>query len=169
MSVDDLKTWTDIASNAVTVVGLPGVVIALGSNILVMWKARETERKVQEERAFDELDDKYVEFMRLCVEHPDVDVLNPPLGDEYKPNEKQRRIEHALFAILISLFERARIMYNGLYESPRWKGWVACMESYCNRQSFRREWEAIGSQFDIEFQNFMRREVFKDPAGKNVL
>jgi hypothetical protein len=158
MDIKDFKEWAEIVAYLVTIGGVPGAVA-------LFYLQKRKEREEREERAFDELDDKYVEFMALCLQHRNVDVLDPPLPDDYEPDADQRRIEHALFAILISLFERAHVMYNDLYETSQWQVWILFMKSYCNRKSFLRVWKAIGNQFDPKFQDLLNKKLISATSG----
>jgi hypothetical protein len=96
--------------------------------------------------------------MRLCAEHPELDVMELPLPDPYEPTPTQLRVEHALLAILLSLFESAFVMYEGEDSKIRrrqFDGWKILIEAYASRPSFRRVWSTIGPQFDKGFQKFM--------------
>ena len=66
-------------------------------------------RKQREEQIFDQLDQRYVDYMRLCAEHPDLDIMELPLTDAHEPTPAQLRMEHALLAIaILAVRERVR-------------------------------------------------------------
>ena len=157
MNLDELIRIFELFSYIVTVFGLP---FAIGTFIFQKRK----ERKVEEENTFHQLDESYVAFLQLCLQHPDLDIFYPPIGSSYKPTNEQLRREHAVFCILISLFERAYVMFNDKspeYRGAQWSGWVQYMESYCYRSNFEREWEMVGEQFDVQFYEFMQNLIKK--------
>jgi hypothetical protein len=142
MDVNDLNDYLQVFAHLTTIAGVPTGIWLYYTEKQKEREAGEKERKAREEKTFDELDDKYVEFMQLCLQHTDVDVFDPPLGDEYNPNPAQLRAEHALFAILISLFERAFVMFEYqelAFRQRQWDGWESLMKAYCYRKAFRRE------------------------------
>lgn len=143
-----------LIAHLVTIGGVP---IAI-----YMYRAQKLrERREREELVFDELGDKYEEFMQLCLRHPNADVFAG--AEESEPSSQlQLNVEHALFAVLISLFERAYLMFKDQHAAHRerqWAGWVLFMESYVIRRSFQRVWNAIGLQFDSEYVAFLNNLI----------
>ncbi|MBU0908483.1 MAG: hypothetical protein KKA54_09885 [Proteobacteria bacterium] len=164
MNFDESIKIFELLSYIVTTIGLP---FAIGTFIF----QKRNEHKAEEENTFHQLDESYVSFLQLCLQHPDLDIFCPPIGNTYKPTEEQLRREHAVFGILISLFERAYFMFRDKspeFRRSQWRGWVEYMECYSYRANFEREWNKIGSQFDKEFQTFMQNLVEKTKAADNA-
>jgi len=64
--------------------------------------------------------------------------------------------------LLVSIFERAFLMYYDHEDSVRqrqWSGWHAYIRDYCKRANFRDAWLDIGEQFDTDFHVFMAAEL----------
>lgn len=161
MSFDASIKLFEFLSAFVTTVGLP---FAIGTFILQKRK----DQKSEEENTFHQLDESYVSFLQLCLANPDLDIFSPPIGETYKPSEEQLRREHAIFGILISLFERAHVMFRGKsseFRGSQWDGWVEYMGSYCYRANFEQVWERIGSQFDKQFYDFMQKLIEQSKAA----
>lgn len=59
------------------------------------------ERRDREYGTYNALDDKYVQFLEMCLEHPDLDVFDVPRQDRRQPTEAERRQEQMLLTILI--------------------------------------------------------------------
>gem|GEM_PF-1473821 len=140
------------ASNFVSILGL---VIAVGGFV---WD-RHRERRERELNAFATLDDKYIDFLRLCLDYPQLDVLAVPLDSPGSLTDDQLRKEYALFAILISLFESVSVMLEGQSAAYRGRfqpGWEDCMKSYAKRAGFRRAWAIVGPQCDRRFYEYMQ-------------
>lgn len=89
--------WLEAASYVVTIVGLP---LAIG----VYAYDRRRDRQNDEEEIFLRLSDEYADFMRLVIDNADLHLLSPAAKGEL--SEEQLVRKHALFAILVSLFER---------------------------------------------------------------
>ena len=128
----DTMQWLEALSYLVTIVGLP---FAIGVYVY----DRRRERQNDEEEIFLRLSDEYADFMRLVIDNADLHLLSPVVKGEL--SEEQRERKHALFAILVSLFERAYVL---VYEDKMsrqqarlWQSWEDYMHEWCARQDFR--------------------------------
>jgi len=126
-----------------------------------------TKNKEQQDRdygTYDALDEKFIDFQKFCLERSYLDIFDIPDIKPRKLNKKEEKEELIAFTILFSIFERAYLMY---YDEPseirknQWQGWKEYIGDYCERDNFRRAWEAGGSQFEERFQNFMKRQIAK--------
>ena len=94
--------WFEFLSYLVTVVGLPFA-------ILVFAFEQRRERQNEEEEIFQRLVDEYNGFLKLVLEHSDLQLLRRGTLDvELNPEQSERR--YALFSILVSIFERAYML-----------------------------------------------------------
>lgn len=152
----------ELASLLITTFGLPGAVI-------MFFYQRHQEQRAAEGHTFDQLDESYVSFLQLCLKNPDIDIFGRPLEGTYRPTADQLRREEAAFGILISMFERAHVMFRDHehdFRQAQWDGWVKYMKSYCYRANFQREWVRVGSQFDQDFYLFMQGLVEAGPQAE---
>ena len=124
--------WLEAASYIVTIVGLP---FAIGVYLFDQRRERQTD----EEEIFLRLSDEYADFMRLVIDNADLNLLSPVAKGEL--SEEQRERKRALFAILVSLFERAYVL---VYEDKMsrqqarlWTSWEDYMTEWCEREDFR--------------------------------
>jgi hypothetical protein len=124
--------WLEAASYIVTIVGLP---FAIG----VYFYDRRRDQQTDEEEIFLRLSDEYADFMRLVIDNADLHLLSP--GPKGELSEEQLERKHALFAILVSLFERAYVL---VYEESMsrqqarlWQSWADYMHEWCGRADFR--------------------------------
>jgi hypothetical protein len=124
--------WLEAASYIVTIVGFP---FAIGVYIY----DRRREQQTDEEEIFLRLSDEYADFMRLVIDNADLHLLSPAVKGEL--SEEQLVRKHALFAILVSLFERAYVL---VYEDDMsrqqarlWQSWEDYMTEWCQREDFR--------------------------------
>jgi len=131
-----------------------------------------TKRKEQLDReygTYDALDQKYLEFQRLCLEYPYLDVFDIPDAKPVKLNKQQKKEELIAFTMLFSIFERAYLMYydqSTEIKKKQWSGWKEYIIKYCNRENFRRAWKISGNTFDADFQMFMQ-ELIDGIEGKS--
>ena len=134
----DGMQWLEALSYLVTIVGLP---FAIG----VYVHDRRRERQNDEEEIFLRLSDEYADFMRLVIDNADLNLLSPaPKG---ALSEEQQERKHALFAILVALFERAYVL---VYEDDMsrqqarlWQSWADYMHEWCAREDFRAALPAL--------------------------
>ena len=128
----DVMQMLEAASYLVTVVGLP----------LAIWvfiHDRRRERQSDEEEIFLRLSDEYSDFMRLVIANADLHLLSTTPRGELSEEQCERR--HALFAILISLFERAYVLVYeermSAQQARLWQTWADYMQEWCAREDFR--------------------------------
>jgi len=143
--------WLDVIGKLIVVFGLP-----FGLYQYIITKRKE--KRDREYGTYDALDEKYIEFQKLCLDHPDLDVFDVPDKTPKQLNAKEKKEELILFTILFSIFERAYILYNdesSEIKEKQWTGWKHYIQSYCKRNNFMQAWKESGTTFDIRFQTFM--------------
>jgi len=142
----DAMQWLEALSYLVTIVGLP---LAIAVFVHDRWH----ERQSDEEEIFLRLSDEYSDFMRLVIENADLQLLSPlPKG---ALTEEQQERKHALFAILVSLFERAYVLVYeermGRQQARLWQSWQDYMHEWCAREDFRAALPALLHGEDPDF------------------
>jgi hypothetical protein len=144
--------WLEALSYLVTIVGLP---LAIGVYVY----DRRRDQQTDEEEIFLRLSDEYANFMRLVIENADLYLLSPAQKGELNDDQQERK--HALFAILVSLFERAYVL---VYEDKMsrqqarlWQSWEDYMTEWCQREDFRAELPALLQGEDAGFVDMIRR------------
>jgi len=144
--------WLEAASYFVTIVGLPLA-------IAVFVYDRRRDRQNDEEELFLRLSDEYADFMRLVIDNADLQLLSAQPRGEL--SEEQRERKQALFAILVSLFERAYVL---VYEDDMsrqqarlWQSWTDYMHEWCEREDFRNALPGLLHGEDPGFVATIRR------------
>src|SRR5882757_1902786 len=127
-----LETW-ELLSYVVTVVGLPAAIVAF---VLEQRKERQNE----EEEIFQRLSDEYREFLKLVLDNADLHLLRQvSTAQEFTEEQQERR--HAIFGILVALFERAYLLVyepNMDKQARRmWRSWEDYMREWVRRPDFR--------------------------------
>ena len=144
--------WLEAASYLVTIIGLP---LAIG----VFIHDRRRDRQTDEEEIFLRLSDEYADFMRLVIDNADLHLLSPVVKGELSEDQQERK--HALFAILVSLFERAYVLVYednmGRQQARLWQSWEDYMTEWCQREDFRAALPALFQGEDPGFVATIQR------------
>jgi hypothetical protein len=113
---------------------------ALPFAIIVYVIERKKERQADEEELYQRLSDEYMSFLKLVLENADLQLLHRNAMPGVLTDEQLER-RHALFGILVSIFESAYIL---VYEvrMPRqtrrlWRSWEDYMAEWCRNEDFR--------------------------------
>lgn len=149
-------------ANVATVLGVPIFLVSYMSNLAA-------ERKRAEYGTYDALDEKYVEFQRLAVQYPRLDIADthmPPSDGELSAEDIA--VRRTLYQILIATFERAYLMYKDKSDQIRrrqWQGWDKYVESYCDRQAFVDAFfngsapsASYSPTFALDFEAYMKKK-----------
>lgn len=152
-----LETW-ELLSYVVTVVGLP---FAVAVFLLELRKERQNE----EEELHQRLSETYEDFLKLVLDNSDLRLLRSGAGPQSFTDEQQER-RHALFGILISIFERAYVMVYepGMNRQRRrlWQTWDDYVQEWCARPDFRAALPELLRGEDPEFADYIRRSAGLD-------
>lgn len=129
-------------------------------------------RHEQRDRAYgtyNALDEKYVQFQRLCLDYPRLDVFDVPDAEPAELTLEEKKQELVAFTLLFSIFERSFLMYKDQSRKVRdkqWTGWQGYLVSYCSRENFRQAWQLSGHTFDSEFQDHMAATLRDSPRPR---
>lgn len=132
--------------------------------------AKEKERKDHEYSTYDSLDVQYMEYLRLCIRYPHLNLYyveheNPP---QLSSDDKIK--QRALFEMLVSLLERAYLTYGDGEKTEKAEeqlsGWKQFIEEWTKRRIFKDLWNELGKQFDPGFVNYVNDLV--DPGDLAV-
>ena len=157
--------WLEALSYLVTIIGLP-----LALSVYVYDRRRD--QQTDEEEIFLRLSDEYADFMRLVIDNADLHLLSPLVKGELSEDQLERK--HALFAILVSLFERAYVL---VYEDDMsrqqarlWQSWEDYMTEWCQREDFRAALPSLLQGEDPGFVATIRRiaEMSASRSGQAI-
>ncbi|MCD8528479.1 MAG: hypothetical protein LRY27_00500 [Chitinophagales bacterium] len=114
--------------------------------------------KAKEYETFHSLDEKYIEYLNLCLNNAELDVY---LYSEESVKGISKK-ELIIYEMLISLFERAFLMYSDQSDEIKrnqFEGWVGFMKDFAQKDKFLKAWNVIGNQWDENFTNFMNNLI----------
>lgn len=139
------ETW-ELMSYVVTVVGLPMA-------ILIFVFEQRKERANEEDEIQQMLSDSYADFLKLVIENPDLRLMSERQSPSFTEDQRERIL--GLYAILISIFERAYIMCYVPESKGRrarhWRSWEDIMGEWCERDDFRANLPVLLIGEDEEF------------------
>jgi len=164
MNLDALQQILQIVSSIISILGVPAA-------IYVYYSTKRREQRDREYGTYNALDEKYLQYLELCLAHWDLDVFEIPLpAQKKKVTLEQERKEQIIFAILVSILERAYLMYkdqSSEVKKAQFSGWESYMRIWCARKRFRQIWNHPGfdaQSYDEGFYKHMNAmmEVYRD-------
>lgn len=126
--------------------------------LIIYWRDVRWQRDERDVGTYSSLDDKYLHYLELCIQHPELNMFVVPLAEriEYTPAQTVQR--YALFETMISVLERAFLRYYG-HKSKKWRdqwpGWEAYLRDWKAHPDFAQLWGVLGGQFDKDFIAFV--------------
>jgi len=145
----------DIVLKLTQLIGIP-----VGIALYVINKRKE--QLEREYGTYDALDNKYIDYLKLCLSHPDLDVADTPRPGMAALTREQQHRELVIFSILISIMERAFLMYRDKSDQVRanqWSGWDAYIRDWSGRANFTAVLPALTPQFDGSFVEYLNAIV----------
>lgn len=153
------------------VLSFVAIILGIPAGIYQFYRRTRREQLDREYGTYNALDEKYLEFLQLCFHNSDLDIFDIPDSRPPEMTEEQKKRELIAFTVLISLLERAYLMYADQSTSVKrrqWTGWYEYMELYASRKNFQKAWAVAGDMFDTKFVNFMDRMIAKHTADQNA-
>jgi hypothetical protein len=145
----DLKDVFEFLSSVATVLGVPIAII-----LFYIEKRRERRDRIQ--RIHEIPNTRYIDYLKLCLDHPELDIFD--LKSPSQPSPENKKKEWIAFTILISMMEAAYLLYR---EHPdkttnsQWPGWEEYIQWWMSRRNFSSAWGKLSPQFDGEFVNYI--------------
>ena len=125
-------------------------------------KSRKADRRANEYKIYDELNDRFFEYQKIALEYYDLDILDVPNNDPSLAFDKKRKQEMVAHAMLFSLLERAFLMFHQQEDQFRlrqWSGWKHYLNDFIRREAVRTAWRVSRETYDTNFQKFMDAKV----------
>jgi hypothetical protein len=140
---------------------LLSIAISLPVGLYQLKKEARKERQLLVEKAYDDLDQRYIDFQKLCLQYPDFDIYDKPATNPPALAEPKITQQKLLYTIVLSMLERAFLTFES-EEMPsrrhQWKGWDEYADSFMSRVAFQRVWDEVGTEYDSRFQAYMNKK-----------
>lgn len=155
----------EMLSYLVTIIGLPLALLAF------VWEQRK-ERRNEEEEIFQRLSDEYREFLKLVLDNADLHLLRRAGMAPRELTAEQAERRHAIFGILVSLFERAYLLVYEVKMSRHtrrlWRSWEDYMREWLRRSEFRAALPSLLEGEDEEFTDYIRQLAAEGAPGDSA-
>lgn len=134
------------------------------------------ERRQRQFDVYNQLNDQYVDFLKLCLEHPTIDCFDAPIPAAQRETREGKtpaelRAEGVVLTALVALLERAYVFYmrevtpKEQMTKLQWPGWEAYARSFRCRPSFNQAWVNVRDEFDTEFATWLDSQTCASSGG----
>jgi hypothetical protein len=165
MSFERIRNFAEFLSFVALIVGIPFGIIDLEFHAREAKENAQKERVEAAERVYQTVDERYADFVKLCIDHPRLDCYSIPQAGEPQPplNSTEKLQQKMLFTELTDVFEVAYIQYHKeesnqeiqkLYRS-QWAGWDAYIRKFLKRPSYLNTWYDIRDEYDAGLVKYM--------------
>jgi hypothetical protein len=144
----------NVAQIVIAVVALVGILPALVQLI----RQRDKERRDRLADAYSGMGDRWSDFLKLCLDHPDLGLAALGLRDDGKLSPKKLY----LYSALIQLINRAYVLYRDEPEDvkrDRYTGWEEYLDDLLGLDEFIAAWKLIGFGYDKSFFQYVNRRI----------
>lgn len=156
MEFIEIKEWFELFSYIATVVGIPLA-------ILIYYNDKIKELKLKEKEALFTSHSLYVDYLKICLENPNLKIYNASYSEnEFTPEEKKEII---IYEILFTYLESTFLYYEDQSDKirrKRWDGWLNYIRDFAGQENFRKAWELTNGQWDTDFMRLMNSIIKKD-------
>jgi hypothetical protein len=129
------------------------------------------------EQVYTALDAQYTDFLKLCLQSPELDCFDIPRPEAaLMLNKDEKARQQIVYAILIPMLEYAYLTYHGPFAveianltQRQWPGWERYARSFMMRPAFREVWEPLSNEFDANFKNCMNALPTSDDNNESWL
>jgi hypothetical protein len=127
-------------------------------------RAKEREQQEREYRVYDELDNKFLAYQKLALQH-DLDLIEAPDASAALAGDRLR-LKHELVTAScgFALFQRAFLMFHGesdSFKARQWQGWNRLLNNFLYRPAVRHAWQVCKLHFDTQFQRFVDGRIIE--------
>src|SRR5437588_900857 len=98
--------------NFFTIITDLAIIMGIPIGLYQLTRTARKEQREREEQVYNALDEKYIDFVELCLQHPYLDVFDIPDNESAVLTTQQKKEELIVFTVLVSIMERAYIMYH---------------------------------------------------------
>lgn len=161
-----MKGWQGLKRSS-EVITLLSIAISLPVGIYQSVRENKKETQLLLEKTFDDLDIRYVDYLKLALNYPELDVFDIPEPRPRMLSASEKIQQKMLYCVVISILERAYLTFQFRdlpSRSHQWRGWDEYANNYACRAAFREVWAEVGNEFDIRFQLYMKQKMEARPV-----
>jgi hypothetical protein len=147
------------------------VFVATFAILPTLWgllRQRKTERERQVFDSYNQMAEKWSEFLALCLQYPDLGIA--PLALKKHTDMPPSRL--LLYSALIQLLNRAYVTYADapakIREDRYIGGWEKYLEELLRQDEFREAWDLLGYYYDQEFVEYVKKLIENSEQNPQV-
>lgn len=155
MDFSTVKEWFELLSYAATIIGIPLA-------ILIYYNDKIKERKLREKEALFTSHSLYVDYLKICLENPELNIYNSLYSENKLSSEEKKEL--IIFEILFTYLESTFLYYEDQSDKvkrKRWDGWLNYIKDFSEQENFRKAWELTNGQWDEDFMKMMNSIIKK--------
>jgi hypothetical protein len=139
-------------------------------------RAEKQQRLDLKDKVYREVDARYMDFVKLCFEQPELDCYSEPISPLPRLTNLQKAKQRMLFTALTDVFEVAYVEYHKddvedeecrKFFAGQWDGWDKYIRKYTPRASYQEVWHVVGNEYDPKFQAYMAALMPRDILSSN--
>jgi len=161
-----LHMYAELLSFIALIVATPVALLEFHKHNVESKENNKKERITVAETTYREVDAKYTEFVKLCLDHPRLDCYSvsedhpdPPLSKDEKLQQK------ILYSALMDVFEVAYVQYRTnqhdldqevkqIFEE-QWQGWDTYIRKFLRRPAYCSVYLDIRDEYDTRLVGYM--------------
>lgn len=157
--------YVEFASFLALIVTCPIALMELHNHANEMQKSVERERNELSENTYRYVDDRFMDFMKLCLDNPRLDCYSVARAEKLRPplTEDEKWQQRILYSALTDVFEVAYVQYHKEAVSQKikklfddqWDGWDAYIRKFLARQSYKAVWFDIRGEYDKNYIQYV--------------
>jgi hypothetical protein len=171
-----IRRWAEFLSFIAVVLGVPFGLIDFHNRAVDARVNAEKERVEAAEKVYQTVDERYTDFVKLCIDHPRLDCYSIPQASPPKPplNDTEKIQQKMLFTHLTDVFEVAFVQYHKAETNPeilkiynsQWAGWDTYIRKFLARPAYLQTWFEIRDEYDEGFVKYVDAIV---PPAKGMV
>jgi len=163
VNFDKMHKWAEFASFLALILGVPFGLVDLHNHAMEAEENAKKERVEAAEKVYQMVDQRFHEFVKLCVDHPRLDCYSAPRGGELKLTDDEKIQQKMLFTELTDVFEVAYVQYHKKDTNPeirriyddQWVGWDAYIRKFFVRPAYVETWYEIRDEYSGVFVQYL--------------
>lgn len=164
MNFDKVHKFAELASFLALILGVPLGLIDLHSHAIEAEENAKKERVEAAEKVYQMVDERYTEFVKLCIDHPRLDCYSVPRADvKFQLTEDEKLQQKVLYTELTDVFEVAYVQYHKEESNPeilkiyktQWDGWDTYIRKFMKRPAYLETLNEIKDEYDDGFAKYM--------------
>jgi hypothetical protein len=182
LSFGKLNRIAEFISYLALILGVPFGLIDLHNhgieaqrNALVEQENEHKERIEAAHNVYMTVDQRFADFVKLCMAYPRLDCYSVPRGRSLNPrlSADEKVQQKMLYTALTDVFEVAYTEYHPRAESndeikrialSEWDGWDIYIRKFLKRPSFLQTWNEIKDEYDDDFVKHVDSLIASPPA-----